>query len=130
MDYQGYGLSSGVPNIENLHCDANTAFLYIKDYLNRNKYIGKIFIMGRSLGSASAFEIINQHSDKIDGCIIESGFATEIPLLSLMNINPEDIDFKLEDGFQNLSKFKNYKKSVVPSAVRLQGCNRICRLYV
>ena len=109
VDYQGYGLSTGAPNIENLHCDANTAFLYIKDYLNRNKYIGKIFIMGRSLGSASAFEIINQHSDKIDGCIIESGFATEYPLLALMGINSDDINFSLEDGFMNPEKNKNYR---------------------
>ena len=64
--------------------------------------------MGRSLGSASAFEIINKHSDKIDGCIIESGFATEYPLLTLMGINSEDINFSLEDGFMNLEKIKNY----------------------
>ena len=30
-----------------------------------------------------------------------------------MNINPTDIDFKLEDGFQNLDKFKNYKKPLL-----------------
>ena len=65
--------------------------------------------MGRSLGSASAFEIINQHNDKIDGCIIESGFATEYPLLALMGIDSEDINFSLEDGFMNLEKNKNYR---------------------
>ena len=62
VDYQGYGLSTGTPTKENLHQDANTAFIYIKEYLEKNKYEGKIVIMGRSLGSASAFEIINNHS--------------------------------------------------------------------
>ena len=113
VDYQGYGLSTGTPNIDNLHYDANTAFLYIKNYLEKNSYIGKIFIMGRSLGSASAFEIINKNANEIDGCIIESGFVTEYPLLNLMNINPEDIDFSLEDGFMNLEKIKNYKKKLL-----------------
>jgi len=64
--------------------------------------------MGRSLGCASACEIINNHGPFIDGCIIESGFATEYPLLSLMNINPDDINYTLEDGFENLKKIKKY----------------------
>ena len=69
--------------------------------------------MGRSLGSASACEIINNYGAFIDGCIIESGFATEYPLLSLMGINPKDINFSLEDGFMNLEKIKNYKKKLL-----------------
>ena len=108
VDYQGYGLSTGTPTKENLHQDANTAFIYIKEYLEKNKYEGKIVIMGRSLGSASAFEIINNHSKSIDGCIIESGFATEDPLLNLIGVTPEQIDFSLEDGFMNLQKLKGY----------------------
>ena len=64
--------------------------------------------MGRSLGSAAAAHIIDNNSNSIDGCIIESGFATEYPLLALMGINSEDINFSLEDGFMNLEKIKNY----------------------
>ena len=109
-DYRGYGLSNGTPNKANLHTDANNVFEYINNYLKSDNYIGKIIIMGRSLGSASACEIINNHSAAIDGCIIESGFATEIPLLSLMQIDPESIDFQLKDGFMNLDKIKRYQK--------------------
>ena len=107
-DYRGYGLSTGTPNRDNLHSDANTIFLYVKDYLQKNKYRGKVFIMGRSLGSASALEIINKHHEFVDGCIIESGFATEHSLLNLLGINPDEINFTLEDGFMNLSKLKDY----------------------
>ena len=32
----------------------------------------------------------------IDGCIIESDFATESPLMNILGINPEDIGYKLE----------------------------------
>ena len=108
-DYQGYGLSNGKPTKNNLHNDANIIFKYVNDYLFNNKYIGKRFIMGRSLGSASAFEIATKFYDLIDGCIIESGFATEYPLLQLMQIDPKSIGFKLEDGFMNLSKIMAYK---------------------
>ena len=51
--------------------------------LIENNYNDKLIIMGRSLGSASACEIISQHENEIDGCIIESGFATEYPLLTI-----------------------------------------------
>ena len=66
--------------------------------------------MGRSLGSASAAHIVNNRENQLDGCIIESGFVTEYCLLELMNINPDDISFELTDGFENLKKFKSYKK--------------------
>ena len=40
-----------------------------------------ILVMGRSLGSASAAHIINNRIDGVDGCVIESGFATEYPVI-------------------------------------------------
>tara|TARA_B100001964_G_C14186830_1_gene579016 strand:+ start:303 stop:1055 length:753 start_codon:yes stop_codon:yes gene_type:complete len=109
-DYRGYGLSTGTPNKENLLNDSLIIFDYVNTYLNDNTYTGGLIIMGRSLGCASATHIIHNKSDDIKACIIESGFATEIPFLSLMNINPSDINFKLEDGFENLKKFKQYDK--------------------
>ena len=107
-DYRGYGLSSGSPNKENLHEDSKAIFKYAKEYLNKNNYDDNLYIMGRSLGSCSAFEIIDTFSDSIKGCIIESGFVTEYPLLNLLQINPEEVDFNLSDGFMNLEKLKNY----------------------
>ena len=59
VDYRGYGLSDGNPTKDNLHKDSREIFKYIKKYLKENKYTGKIIVMGRSLGSASACEIID-----------------------------------------------------------------------
>jgi len=109
-DYRGYGLSNGDPTKNNLHSDSLVIFDYVKKFLNENNYNSSILVMGRSLGSASAAHIINNRIDEVDGCVIESGFATEYPLLSLMNIDPESMDFSLEDGFNNLEKFKSYNK--------------------
>ena len=108
--YRGYGLSDGEPSKDNLLNDSLRIFDYINDYLVTNKYTNKFIIMGRSLGSAAVCEIISKHDDKIDGAIIESGFATEYPLLKLFNLDPDKIDYKLEDGFMNLAKIKAYKK--------------------
>lgn len=111
--YRGYGHSNGEPNMDNLHNDSLLIFEYVKKHLIDNSINGSLFIMGRSLGSAAAAHIIHNKLNDLDGCIIESGFATEIPLLSLININPKDINFKLEDGFQNLMKFKRYVKPLL-----------------
>ena len=112
-DYRGYGLSGGSPTKENLHNDSLIIFDYVYKYLNDNQYTNKLIVMGRSLGSASAAHIIYNREDKIDGCIIESGFVTEYCLFTLMNINPNDISFNLSDGFENLKKFKKYKKPLL-----------------
>ena len=109
VDYRGYGLSNGSPNKDNLLTDSQISFNYVYNYLIENSFNGKRIIMGRSLGSASAFEITSKCSNKIDGCIIESGFATEYPLLELMGLNYREINFNLSDGFDNLKKNKNYK---------------------
>ena len=66
--------------------------------------------MGRSLGSASACHIISNQIDNLDGCILESGFATEHCLLALMGLNDQSIDYKSKDGFENLKKIQKYKK--------------------
>ena len=109
-DYRGYGLSGGTPNKNNLHEDAIKIFDYLSDYLKHEKYHLPLVVMGRSLGSASVSEIISKREESIGKCIIESGFATEYPLLRLMNINPKEINYSLEDGFGNLSKLKKFKK--------------------
>ena len=122
-DYRGYGLSNGNPSKDNLHLDSLKVFEYFNTFLNDNQYLGKKVVMGRSLGSASTAHIIENKYASIDGCIIESGFATEHPLLHLMNINPDSIGFTLEDGFENLRKFRNYKKNY--TTLFLQDTNKI-----
>lgn len=52
---------------------------------------GKLFVMGRSLGSASAIEIASTYASEIGGLIVESGFAYIIPLLKLLGIDVDAI---------------------------------------
>tara|TARA_Y100001935_G_scaffold126350_1_gene104797 strand:+ start:546 stop:1301 length:756 start_codon:yes stop_codon:yes gene_type:complete len=107
-DYRGYGYSSGSPTKDNLHSDSKIIFSYVRSYLIENNYLNKKIIMGRSLGSASASEIISNHKFDIDGCIIESGFATEVPLMNILGVTPKDIGYKAEYGFENLKKISIY----------------------
>ena len=107
-DYRGYGLSTGSPTKNNLHSDSTKIFSYVKSFLSDNDYSGKIIIMGRSLGSASACEIISKYSPEIDGCIIESGFGTEIPLMRILDLEPGDVEYDPKYGFENLKKLEGY----------------------
>ena len=112
-DYRGYGLSSGSPSKDNLHSDSNKIFSYVRKSLEENNYNRKMIIMGRSLGSASACEIISNHEKKIDGCIIESGFGTELPLMRILALSPSDVEYNPKDGFENLRKLVSYSKPIL-----------------
>jgi len=80
-DYRGYGVSSGTPTLRNLMEDCHPIFSTVRKELSRRGYVGKLWLMGRSLGSLSVLELAVSHSDKINGLILESGFASIIPIL-------------------------------------------------
>lgn len=69
--------------------------------------------MGRSLGSAPALEIAAEYGEKIDGLIIESGFAETLPLLRTLGVDPNHLEIKEEDGFANADKIKNFNKPLL-----------------
>ena len=56
----------------------------------------------KNLGSASACEIISNYESDIDGCVIESGFGTEIPLMRILDLEPDDVEYDPKYGFENL----------------------------
>ncbi|MEO5350730.1 MAG: lysophospholipase [Magnetococcus sp. YQC-3] len=82
MDYRGYGLSDGRPTGTTLLADAMVVYDRVREVLADNG-IGsdRLYVMGRSLGSAAAIEIAAQVRGGIAGLVIESGFAFTIPLL-------------------------------------------------
>ena len=112
-DYRGYGLSSGSPNKENLLSDSVVIFDYIKSYLKDINFNQKLIIMGRSLGSASAWEVCKERGSFINGCIIESGFATEEFILDLFNLPSMEKTLICSYGFDNLSKIRKYLKPLL-----------------
>ena len=74
-DYRGYGRSGGEPTFTNMLKDARPVFEGFKRVLKDKEFSGSLFIMGRSLGSASAVEIASNYQRELRGLIIESGFA-------------------------------------------------------
>jgi len=110
VDYRGYGRSGGKPTISTMMRDAHVIFDYVKNLLVERGYTGPFLVMGRSLGSASALELSAHYSDKIDGLIIESGFAFTGPLLRLLGIDMEVLGMGEDDGFRNRDKIAEFSK--------------------
>lgn len=109
-DYRGYGRSSGNPSVTGMMGDCHIIFDYILNWMKENDHTGPLVVMGRSLGSASALELANYYKDRIDGLVIESGFAYLLPLLRLMGINVGALGISEEDGCRNLEKIGTYDK--------------------
>lgn len=110
VDYRGYGRSGGRPTITGMMRDAHVIFEYTCERLLGNGFNGPLMVMGRSLGSASALEIAEHYQDRIDGLIIESGFAHTGLLLGLLGFDMAAAGLSEEDGFGNLKKIRSFLK--------------------
>ena len=86
-DYRGYGKSTGVPTLEAMVHDAHTVYHAILNELRMQGLRDALWIMGRSLGSASAFELAYTYQDSIKGIIIESGFPHIATILNHLGIS-------------------------------------------
>lgn len=110
VDYRGYGKSTGEPNVSSMMTDCHEIFHYVRNWLAEQGYSGAVICMGRSLGSASVLEIVSNYSDKVDGLIIESGFAFALPLLRLLGIDTERLGVTEEGSFENYNKISAFNR--------------------
>ena len=72
-DYRGYGRSTGWPSFTTMLGDSKKVLGYIEGVLESEGYTGRIYVMGRSMGRHSAFELAANCGDRLAGVIIESG---------------------------------------------------------
>ncbi|MDH4317802.1 MAG: alpha/beta hydrolase [Desulfobulbaceae bacterium] len=110
-DYRGYGWSNGTSTASTILADAHVIYRYIREWLPSNGYESNIVLMGRSLGSACAIDLAAAYNDDIKGLIIESGFAQSLPLLKTLGIDPETLQLKENDCFDNERKIAEVTKA-------------------
>lgn len=76
VDYRGYGRSTGTPCFSRMMDDAEVVF---KDIPRLAQTAGirleRIFVMGRSLGSAPALYLASIHTGELAGLLLDSPFA-------------------------------------------------------
>ena len=104
-DYRGYGWSDGFPTASSLVRDAPLVFEALEHVLKEAGSEGpqRVFVMGRSLGSAAAIEVARHCQEAIAGLVIESGFAHTLRLLARLGVVLENLDEE-QDVFANLTK--------------------------
>jgi hypothetical protein len=104
MDYRGYGASSGRPTVFNLLADAVTIFASLTDLLaGYGLSPARLYVMGRSLGSAPAIEIARQAGEQLAGLIVESGFADTLALLARLGLRVSGLT-EAQAGVGNAAK--------------------------
>ncbi len=104
VDYRGYGWSTGEPSASKMLRDAHVIIDYVKKWLTEEERKGYCIVMGRSLGSACAIELAATEREIVSGLIIDSGFASTVPLLECLGLDVEKLGITEEDGFNNAKK--------------------------
>lgn len=111
VDYRGYGRSTGRPAASTMLADSHVILGFVADWLNQQRHIGPLIVMGRSLGSASALELAYRHSDRIAGLILESAFAHTGPLLRRIGVDLAAVPgFEESRSFRQLDKIRTFAK--------------------
>jgi alpha-beta hydrolase superfamily lysophospholipase len=103
-DFRGYGRSGGRPTVTNMLKDAHKVLRGFKRILEERGFAGSHFIMGRSLGSASAIELAEGHPEEFKGVIIESGFCDVSDLMSRLGPGFEQISLRRSPGLERVKK--------------------------
>lgn len=101
-DYRGYGASTGHPSFSAMMEDAHPLFDAFLGVLSDGGFRGRVFVMGRSLGSMPAIELASSYPEQISGLIIESGFASTVRLMTRLGFTQEYLGIK-DYGFPNLT---------------------------
>jgi hypothetical protein len=113
-DYRGYGRSGGRPTLTSMIEDAHPIFEGFKRVLKEGGFSGNLFIMGRSLGSASAVELANHYQSQLSGLIIESGFANVFNLFDYLGFPLEALGIPVPE---TPSSFDLIRKISLPTLV-------------
>ena len=121
-DYRGYGRSGGRPTLTSMIEDAHPIFEGFKRELKERGFSGNLFIMGRSLGSASAVELASHYQSQFSGLIIESGFANVFNLLGHLGFPLKALGIDVPEVPSNLNLIR---KISLPTLVMHGECDQI-----
>jgi alpha-beta hydrolase superfamily lysophospholipase len=108
VDYRGYGRSNGNPTVTSMMNDAHRILDFVSHRRTQKGHSGPLMVMGRSLGSAPALELAFHYGNRVNGLIIESGFAYATPLLRLLGVNTAALGLDKGAGFENVAKIGTF----------------------
>ncbi len=107
--YRGYGQSTGWPSFTTMLADSVRVLDYVEATLAEVGQTGALFVMGRSMGRHSAFELAANHGSRLAGVIIESGRPR---LANFAQALPQQQAVQLENAY-----FAKVSSITIPSLV-------------
>ena len=113
VDYRGYGRSGGSPTVTTMMTDCHRLYDYLLKWLPQNGLTGPVIVMGRSLGSASALELVASHPEEIPGLVIDSGFAYTLPLLQRLGVDVDRFHLDESGTFGQIQKIAAFSNTVL-----------------
>ncbi|MDA0576555.1 MAG: alpha/beta fold hydrolase [Verrucomicrobia bacterium] len=114
VDFRGYGRSTGTPTLATLLDDARAVWDALPSLCSGHGLKpARTYVMGRSLGSASALEIGIHAGDALAGLIIESGFAYSLQLISRLG----GVAFDTDNGHGGLAHITKIARISVPTLI-------------
>jgi hypothetical protein len=114
-DYRGYGKSDGTPTASALLDDALVLYRLLVDVVSeRGLNPSRVIIMGRSLGSAAALEIVTGADGGVSGLIIESGFASALGLIERLG---GPLPHTLQGGVSGFDNAVKMEKVQIPTLI-------------
>jgi alpha-beta hydrolase superfamily lysophospholipase len=106
VDYRGYGTSGGTPTASNLVTDAMPVFNALDSvFADHGLVPSRLYVMGRSLGSAVAIEVAVRARERLSGLIIESGGWDTVELMARLGVRLQGGD-EVRDGFGSRAKMR------------------------
>lgn len=109
MSYRGQMGNSGTPSVTLMFADGDSLLKQAKDWLQKKDYTGSIFVMGHSLGSACAVDIVLRNPDSVKGLIVESGIFETADFLRAIGVSSEHASITEEEGFNIRKKIEKIK---------------------
>ncbi len=113
VDYRGYGLSTGRPNLPRLLEDCRAAWKFLVESIGVPP--DRIIIMGRSLGSLAAAELASDLGGGARALVIESGIARfdlwidkMASILERFDVEVDVLKRDLQEAFDQESKLKAF----------------------
>ncbi len=103
-EYRGYGRSTGTPTIQRLFDDAEKLF----DAL-RGLSTSPPMVMGRSLGSAPAWHLVQRRGDQLAGVLIDSGFSDVDAFARRRGLEPSSLSADERRALDPLEKARGVK---------------------
>ena len=108
VDYRGYGLSSGVPSLRAVMDDAPIVATFVAGL-----EAGPVIVMGRSLGSACAHDLIAAGDAAPSAFILDSGFSDLAGLVARRGMSCPHLSAQERTRFDPLLKIKRLKRPIL-----------------